>query len=255
MFRIFKFFLFIVIITISFISGESLQASDQKCQIVQLEGSVNLEFPDGSKQEAEVGDYLPEDTIVKTGGDSSAVLTYDAKGENLVQVGANSQIQVVTIKPADLTLKSGQLFAKVKKVGNIKSFKISTPVCVAAVRGTEYSVDHTNDGSQVKVFENQVDVSSVDSAGNIQETTVLNQGSKLSVDLKRRFSKVFNLSGRDKRLKKRFEERMNRINFKKIRAKYPLLRKDGKKKFKERFADRFKERQAKKRAKKAKRKN
>lgn len=207
--------------TTAFPAFAQTPAKTQVCQVVAVSGAVEVELAGGTKQAAAVGQYLKEGDIVRTSADSFAILSYDPKGKNIVQISADSEVTIMSVRPADLALVKGEIMAKLAKLGHNQTFEISTPVCVAAVRGTAYSVSHTN-RSEVKVFQNGVDVFNLAPSGDLgSESRRLRQGKKLVIDLQGVFSRIENLTNQDRGAKQSFDKRAAQISFGEIQSQNP----------------------------------
>lgn len=192
------------------------------CQIVAIEGQVSIESS-GSSRGAVKGEYLEEGVTISTGSSSFVILAYDPAGKNLVQVGEKSTVKIVSIRPTDLALKTGELMAKLKNLGKGETFEISTPVCVAAVRGTAYSVNHAvTAGSLVRSFERNIDVFNLDKQGEMgSDNIVLRQGHKIFVDLEGRFGKIDRLGNTDYSQRETFDKRSNEAAIRGVQQQNP----------------------------------
>jgi hypothetical protein len=130
--------LFIFIFTAS-LSVHSINAS-----FSEVNGKVEVKIF-GRWKNATAGTVIPEGATISTGFGSKAVITI---GDNVLEV---KQLTRLTLKEllekedtisTDLYLSVGKIGAKVKTSrGRSQSFKISSPVSTAAVRGTSFEYD------------------------------------------------------------------------------------------------------------------
>lgn len=110
----------------------------------EVNGKVEVKIF-GSWKSAKVGTMIPEGATISTGFGSKAVIKI---GDNVLEV---KQLTRLTLKEllekedtisTDLYLSVGKIGAKVKtSQGRRQSFKISSPVSTAAVRGTSFEYD------------------------------------------------------------------------------------------------------------------
>jgi hypothetical protein len=215
------FFLFIfLLIPVFSLFAQPASAKVNVCQLAAVSGTVEIESA-GGKHAGVQGEYLKEGDAIKTGAQSFAVLSYDPEGKNTIQISANSEMKIMSIRPTDLSLKVGQLIAKLNKMGKGETFEISTPVCVAAVRGTFYSVGHTSQ-SDVAVFDRSVEVFNLDNLGNLgSEHTVLPRGRRMTVDISGRFGHIGGLTRQDRNQRETFDQRSSQINFQQVSNQNP----------------------------------
>jgi hypothetical protein len=193
------------------------------CQVVALEGDVVIEGASGAPRPAVKGEYLREGDTIKTGSGAFVILSYDPSGRNIVQVGERSTVKIMSIRPTDLALKTGQLMAKLKALDKGETFEISTPVCVAAVRGTVYSVLHAMAlGSTVRSFERNIDVFNVEPQGNLgKDNVLLRQGHQVFVDLDGKFGKISRLGDSDYSQRETFDRRAREANIRGVNQQNP----------------------------------
>ncbi|WP_035588474.1 FecR family protein [Hippea jasoniae] len=113
---------------------------------------------------AKVGDTVSQSDIVSTGVNSTAVIKFF--DGNKITISSNSRVilnEYLSKEKALIKLTKGKVTATVvpKVVRKIKQsknyFKIETPIAVAGVRGTKFSVQH-KDFTVVKVYKGLVEV-------------------------------------------------------------------------------------------------
>ncbi len=120
-----------------------------EAELFAFRGDVRI-LRDGESRVAAKGMKLSEGDIVETGANGFATLTLP--DESLVSLPSASRIRLARLREVPMsnsidrrfTLESGRSEAKVTPMANPASrFLISTPVAVAAVRGTEFRVTYT----------------------------------------------------------------------------------------------------------------
>ena len=113
---------------------------------------------------AKVGDTVSQSDVISTGVHSAAVIKFF--DGNKITISSNSRVilnEYLSKKKALIKLTKGKVTATVvpKVVRKIKQsknyFKIETPIAVAGVRGTKFSVQH-KDFTVVKVYKGLVEV-------------------------------------------------------------------------------------------------
>ncbi|PIU20645.1 MAG: hypothetical protein COT18_01180 [Elusimicrobia bacterium CG08_land_8_20_14_0_20_59_10] len=146
-------------------------AEDYDARLSTFTGSVDVlaAGETDSWREAEADMPLEAGDKVRTAQDSSAELTLDGGG--LLRLGENSSTELSSLKTGSSSffLRAGSLVAKIK--GLLKAgqrFGVRTPAAVCAIRGTEFGVEHDEEGGETTagVFdEGSLSVSSLDGDG------------------------------------------------------------------------------------------
>ncbi len=192
------------------------------CQVVALGGAVQVQKEEGGLQKVEIGDYLKKEEAIKTGKGSYVIVSFDPKGGNVIQIGENSFVTIKSMRPYNISVKSGELFAKLKKLKRNDSFKVGTPICVVAVRGTEFQVKQVLIEAKILVFDNQVDVFGLELDGVLrQDSTRLNKGKKVSVASNGQFGVILDLTPTDWLERDQIGNIIRDIQFQKIFRKNP----------------------------------
>ncbi len=138
-------------------------AEEREARVTRAEGAVTV-VSQKEETSVQLGDDedLPLETgdRVRTGADGAAEITLD--GETVMELGPGSDFTVKSLERSNLFfgLDLGRLVATVKALLPQDKMEIHTPVCVAAVRGTEFAVTQSAEGeTEVGVFdEGQIDV-------------------------------------------------------------------------------------------------
>jgi len=154
----FKYLLLILIMIVP------VYAANQGGNILALEGKVQVQRAKGEDWiDASVGMAILSSDKIKTMFASSAII--ELKDKSRITVAENSVITFSNIsnkKKMNIKLNFGGLNANVfkKNLNEKKSFKVSTPVAVAGVRGTNFEVSEGTEGSGFLVIEGVVEVES-----------------------------------------------------------------------------------------------
>ncbi len=119
--------------------GNSL--SDQKGRVYQIDGKAMI-TRQGSPVESKlkVGDLVQVGDAIYTKEKSSVSITFDYLKKNAVHIPESSRAVFNSIEPTDIKLENGSVFNAVEGLPQGSTWKVTTPVAVAAVRGTVYLV-------------------------------------------------------------------------------------------------------------------
>jgi hypothetical protein len=166
----------------------SAVAEDFDARLGAISGTVEVLAAPGtdSWSEAEEGMPLSAGDKVRSGEDASAEISLDDGG--VIGVGENSTVKVSSLgrSSASFFLDMGSLVAK--KHGLLKKklerLEVRTPAAVAAVRGTEFCVEHdpTENETTAGVFdEGKLSVSAIDADGRLVAEGLVEQGNEVSL--------------------------------------------------------------------------
>lgn len=121
-----------------------------QAMITFISGEVLVAFSD-DWQEAQIGDFLEEDDIIRVGEESYCELQFGNVGALRIQDNTEVLLQDVFLNPNEsnvgVKLVAGSLLAKVSKLTGNDKFAVKTESAVCGVRGTEFGVTITDDGS------------------------------------------------------------------------------------------------------------
>lgn len=119
--------------------GNSL--GDGKGHVYQIDGKAMI-TRQGSPVESKlkVGDLIQVGDAIYTKEKSSVSITFDYLKKNAVHIPESSRAIFNSIEPTDIKLDNGSIFNAVEGLPQGSSWKVTTPVAVAAVRGTVYLV-------------------------------------------------------------------------------------------------------------------
>jgi len=131
-----------------------------------------------------IGDRLKNGDRLETLRGNSARISLDEAHQNLIRIDENTSVEV---DDSDLrtgfVMTKGSMFASVKKLKPLSSFKITTPVAVATVRGTEFEVILTGNTVQILDYSGTVEVAKRNPAGVLsKETLILKPGEKITLE-------------------------------------------------------------------------
>lgn len=162
--------------------------SDHKAKIYNISGDVRvlkkgtgLWLPAQKWMSFEAGDKF------RTGPDSYIELVYDDAYLNIARIDEKTLGEFRSIEPTDLFLSDGSVFNALDGLKN--SYQISTPVAVAAVRGTHFDVSYIaatgdfnvatfsvpDDGHVSEIF-----VEEMNASGEKGNSAIVTEGSGLS---------------------------------------------------------------------------
>ncbi|HEY1405294.1 MAG TPA: FecR family protein [Spirochaetota bacterium] len=134
-----------------------------KATVVFVLGDVKVKRADLSPVKLAAGDTLGKNDVVTTGEKSNAMIQVNDTG--VVRVLEKSTFSFSALKEngaTEISLAEGSVFSKVLKVEKGRSYKVKTPLCIAAVRGTEFLSTYSGDKSEIQVLGGKVAVDSLD---------------------------------------------------------------------------------------------
>lgn len=123
-----------------------------------VEGGATLVRSGKSMGEANIGDSVLPDDMIKTSGDGLVVIALDKSTgmRGTLTIKAKS-VAYIRLKPdpagpkSSIELVAGQLGSKLTKLGGSPSLQVSTDAVVMGVRGTEFSIASSVNGSVLLV--------------------------------------------------------------------------------------------------------
>ena len=141
-------------------------------------GDVMLFRQNEAPRQVRHGDRLVSNDTIKTGKDS--LFAFQVKESAVIRITANSRVLIADIlsdKSNRLVLDYGRVLASVKKIGKeTEGFEVQTKTTVAAVRGTEFSVNYEMGRTVVAVKEGAVQVQRVTEDRSVVEETMVKGG-------------------------------------------------------------------------------
>jgi hypothetical protein len=140
--------------------------------------TVEIQPPAGGWKKAEKHQALIPDDKIRTGSASIARIQLADGSKVLLLQNSQAEMESLSTVEKSVRLLRGRLRAIVRKIRGGNNFKVSTPVGVASVRGTDFEVAVNDDGTdmEVRVFEGSVGVARL---GDLGKEVVLNAGEKI----------------------------------------------------------------------------
>jgi len=121
-----------------------------QAMITFISGEVLVALSD-DWQEAQIGDFLEQDDILRVGEESYCELQFGETAALRIQDNTEVLLQDVLLNPDEsnvgVKLAAGSVLAKVSKLTGNDKFAVQTESAVCGVRGTEFGVKVTEDGS------------------------------------------------------------------------------------------------------------
>ena len=152
---------------------------------VRVSGANGAENP-GDWEPAEAGMTLAAGSRVKAGPDGSADLLFEDGTALHLDKGADMEVAEAREKAESrvwrLRLLAGRLFSQVAKAARPSDYRVRTPVAVAAVRGTEFVADASEDGTDLAVFDGEVQTQAMDDKGLLGEAVAVKPDQELSLE-------------------------------------------------------------------------
>ena len=169
-------FVYIAVVSILTIPSYLVTSAgiDQAGVITHVDGNVTIRLPeDDETVTANEGDEILEGTLIDASENSFCEI--ELADGSILYINEESNIVTDKVKINDskkeihIDLNFGSLKADVKRLKTESSiFEIQTPVSVAGVRGTSFSVDHEiEDGGGVSVYDGEVEARPIDANGNL----------------------------------------------------------------------------------------
>ena len=172
-----------ILLSFVLIPGTESLAKPMGAKASEVIGRVVLVSKKGARQDVKVGDNIPANHVLITGPGAKAGLTLDDGSR--VEVFESSRVEVNALLPEEkskfsVSLFFGRVAAKLKRLRG--DDVVITPTMVAGVRGTDFTVCVTEDGtSVVSVTKGQVAVST-DKAWDQTESVMVEPGQEVLAD-------------------------------------------------------------------------
>jgi hypothetical protein len=143
-------------------SKQTAVISNDSAEIVFTIGDVSVSRGAASFTKLSKGEKVGRNDIIKTGEKASAVI--DIKGIGSVRVLEKSEFRFTALSQNgsnELLISKGSVYSKITKLEKGTDYKVKTPTCVAAVRGTQFLVTYSETApSKVNVLSGKVAVTS-----------------------------------------------------------------------------------------------
>lgn len=117
-------------------------------------------------RQAKIKDVLSDGDLIVTGDKSFAVI--QLPGGAICRIEKNTTVELSSIIGGDKTimLQKGTVLSKVSKLGKDESYRVKTPLAIAAVRGTEFLTAYDGSYAKVAVGDGKVNVTRIDAEGD-----------------------------------------------------------------------------------------
>lgn len=164
----------------------SAAAEDYDARFSSFTGTVDVLAAGETDSWREAQEEMPLSAgdKVRTDESSSAEITLDGGG--VIRLGADSVVEISSLDPAfsSFFLRIGSLVAKIKKelLKRGERLQVRTPVAVAAIRGTEFGVEHDQENGETTagVFdEGSLSVTSTDENGKTIAEEMVGKGGEV----------------------------------------------------------------------------
>lgn len=137
-------------------------AAKETAEVVFVIGDVTVSHESTAFKPLTQGSKIEQNDMIKTGSKASAVLKVNTVGS--VRVLENSEFRFTSLAvngSNELLINKGGVYSRISKLEKGTSYKVKTPTCVAAVRGTQFLVSYSETTpSEVQVLDGKVAVTS-----------------------------------------------------------------------------------------------
>jgi FecR protein len=186
----------ILICLVLMISGFTAMA--QVAKVIDTHGNVQIKQNDSAEWiKAKPQMYMEATAQIKTGDDSSCVMSFDEELKNIIAIKENTQIDLEKIAPVKIFMPKGRIFSIIDDLSKVNEFIIRTPTAIAGVRGTGEYVEFNGVESIVKCFEGKIEVYDLDDNGERQRKRVVKENYYTKVPVKGRIRKPSKLNIND----------------------------------------------------------
>jgi len=170
----------------------------QSARIIGLRGKVMVRQQESSPwKKAGINMALDKSAEIETKENANCTLSFDQARKNVVTMKSSSYLKLASVKPADLYLKEGRVFALIENLQKSEKFQIRTPTAIAGARGTGWGTDFHNNQTGVMCFENTIFTNGLDNSGNPTGEQDVNAGNGLDIGPGGVMGGLFNLDEAD----------------------------------------------------------
>lgn len=153
-------------------------------RILRFQGSVSIERAQ-EKMEPLVGAVLSPQDKITTGENSFIEISYDDMHKDVLRIGGNSNVVMESAaieKKTNIFMDKGEIVIKLEDLEKGSTFKIRTPIAVAGVRGTSFSVKIKGKEVLITDFESKIFVKGLTSDFlEMKDELLLSEGWKVGV--------------------------------------------------------------------------
>jgi hypothetical protein len=143
-------------------SQAAIENSKENAEVVFVIGDVTISSDSTTFKPLTQGTKVAQNDTIKTGEKASAVLKINSVGS--VRVLEKSEFRFTSLAVSgsnELLISKGGVYSKISKLEKGTSYKVKTPTCVAAVRGTQFLVSYSKTTTaDVQVLDGKVAVTS-----------------------------------------------------------------------------------------------
>ncbi|MCK9555472.1 FecR domain-containing protein [bacterium] len=152
--------------------GEAIPSADKLfAYVVDVQGDVEIRIGQGQWIPARKGIRLKEGDAIRTGENSWAALGIGKLGAVKVKSDSEIVLQELSFNPDKtenvfIYLQRGDMLVNAGDLKEGARFEAATPVSVAAVKGTVYTLSYNGQSMQIQVTDGTVTAYALDSSGN-----------------------------------------------------------------------------------------
>ena len=192
-----KKIVFLVVVLLVFAFTSYAFASELK--ILSVKGQVLLREDEAQPwRKAKKDDTLRKNYELMTKNRAECTFTFGGELDGAITLKGNSQLKFTDTEVRRLNLTKGRVFSIIDKLDKNSSFEISTPVAIAGVRGTGWTVE-AEEETAVRCFEGEVSVQGLDQEGHVVTDTGVKEGSGVAVSKEGQIDDPFELTEKDKK--------------------------------------------------------
>ena len=167
------------------------ETKDHQAKIVMINGDAKIlkkgaaDWASAQKDMAiEQGDQL---LTAETG---SIQIAYDSHFLNIAKIDSNTKAEFRSIEPTDLFLEDGSIFSALDGLEKGRSYQVSTPTAVAAVRGTHFIVDYNSGSGAINAatlsvpednHDSKIELTDVKEGGSLGDSVFIREGQQLDL--------------------------------------------------------------------------
>lgn len=157
-----KIFYFLLMAMVSMVYAQNIFISQVVGKVEVLKSETNKWYT------ASVGGVITSKDKIRTLGEKSRCVLMLENG-SVIYVSPNTEILLEKLlkEETQIKLEKGRTRAKVSKLKSKESFQLHTPVAVVSIRGTDFSVEHSENNSVVEVYEGEVEVKEVQTGQSV----------------------------------------------------------------------------------------
>ncbi len=195
--------LFVLVSFLSFVDA---------AQIVDVVGKAQIQPASSTSwKSAKAGMEVSIGDKIRTARRSEVRIALDEKKKSFISIQELTMVILNSNIPGEINkfdLSKGKLYAKVEKVKAGATFEVTTPSAIAGVRGTAWSVESSDKGDIVSVFESSVFVKAFDKMKRLISEVTVPEGFKTFIERFGPPGKLLPLTNKErgswKKVKKRF---------------------------------------------------